>query len=94
VRLFLFIIALGVLPCAFFLFAMGCATKPALPDPTVRPVSHIVKCLQQQVDYFGDLCAEAQGVALLYKEEEAYFYGMICGLQSVAICLDLEQPKE
>jgi len=73
---------------------VGCVSTPPAADPTKVDRAQLERCLQDQVDLYGDLCAEAQGVALQYKEEEAFFYGMLCGLQAVAICMDVEQPKE
>ena len=68
------------------LLLVGCASVPPVADPTKRDVVDIEECMQRQVDLYGDLCAEAQGVALNYRDEESFFYGMMCGLQAVARC--------
>lgn len=88
------IICFFALAPVVFLIATGCATHPPASDPTKVDRAQLERCLQDQVDYYGDLCAEAQGVALNYRDEEAFFYGMLCGIQGVAICADVEQPKE
>lgn len=83
---------------------MGCASQPMMPvadhlhamkhNPLVRDKEELEMCLQEQVDYYGDLCGEAVGVALLYTEDQSFFYGMLCGLQAVAYCIGVAPPKE
>lgn len=85
--------AVRLLLVAIFVL-VGCVSTPPPADPTKVDRAQLERCLQDQVDLYGDLCAEAQGVALNYRDEEAFFYGMLCGIQGVAICMDVEQPKE
>lgn len=89
----------------FLISTNGCATSQMITvaehehrmrtDQTKVDKEELQDCLQQQVSLYGDLCAEAAGTHP--KEEsadDAFFYGMMCGLQGVAICIGVDEPED
>lgn len=39
-------------------------------------------CLRDQLDFYNDLCAEHQGTEADYKDEDAYYFGVKCAVES------------
>ncbi len=63
-------------------FVFGCAET--------RKVSDIKACINMQKLQYGDLCAEHEGTEPNFRKQDAYYFGVKCGVEGVRDCLGID----
>lgn len=48
----------------------------------------ISKCVSEQIDLYGDLCAESSTGYQDMDGSEAHYEGVLCGVESIQMCME------
>lgn len=77
----LYSILFGLIAVGIVVWLTGCTTAgPRMPE--------ISKCINQQVELYGDLCRESQANFEGIDSFDAHRLGVECAVESINICLD------
>ena len=61
---------------------------------TWRHQVEILDCVNDQLDLYGDLCAESSSGYEDMDGTDAHFEGVKCAVESISICMGLNNIKE
>lgn len=62
------------------LLLCSCAHAAPNPDP-------VMKCIEDQIETYGDLCAESASGYEEMRGSEAHYDGVRCAVEGIKICL-------